>query len=585
MFARYLQQKLTEAARENLTAACADLPRLIHNRRAFCELAALVAPIDQIVDLITSPQTPGERILAHVIVATALMKDPGRQTIHEQAQYDFLRSHGIQIQLLPKHGSRSLHIADGVVGTTRGSTKSIDAIIEIGGVPHYATMKYTKDSGGAQDNQCADVRAFIDAANGCNAQFIALLDGPYYEGKFAAKYNNVYVFTSDQLVEMAARDTKRSLGQFYTTNWERILGGLKIPTGGLVVEPFAGRGDLLPYIRQFASTVRLYDKDPKAEGCIMQNTLRDYSWLAEPCYVITNPPYLAKNKAIGEKAEYATYGTDDLYKEFMSALVSHETVLGGVVIIPLNFLTCREPADVQLRAAFFDKFGITGMNIFEESVFADTDYTVIAFSFARGCTTQVDAIVWPAGEPVRLSVDNPGRMHGDSVYNQDVGFCKFGRLLAQPSTQLPYYTNMRVFAIDSGTPDGRIRMELCEPICGKHSDRTAASLISNIRLPIGLQKQLVGYFNWYIESVRGQYRSMFLNNYRNSTKHYARKRISFELVYDIMSAAVAEYQRSRPEYGLADRIGAGTDEEVARRLASEGVGYFTALRTARARPF
>ena len=43
---------------------------------------------------------------------------------------------------------------------------------------------------------------------------------------------------------------KQKLGQFYTTNYEYILQNLKIPEYvKVVVEPFAGEGDLINFIQ------------------------------------------------------------------------------------------------------------------------------------------------------------------------------------------------------------------------------------------------------------------------------------------------------------------------------------------------
>ena len=42
-------------------------------------------------------------------------------------------------------------------------------------------------------------------------------------------------------------------------------------------------------------------------------------------------------------------------------------------------------------------------------------------------------------------------------------------------------------------------------------------------------------FNEKIESYRTKYNSLFLTNYRESSKNYSRKRISFDLAYNIIS--------------------------------------------------
>ena len=45
-------------------------------------------------------------------------------------------------------------------------------------------------------------------------------------------------------------NNKRLLGQFYTTNYDYILQNMRIPEGiSAIIEPFAGNGDLLNFIK------------------------------------------------------------------------------------------------------------------------------------------------------------------------------------------------------------------------------------------------------------------------------------------------------------------------------------------------
>ena len=113
-------------------------------------------------------------------------------------------------------------------------------------------------------------------------------------------------------------ESKKQLGQFYTTNYKKILNGLYIPRRGAeaIIEPFVGQGDLLEFIKGgFAGStgaVEMYDIDPKIHGTIKRDTL-----LEPPDYtnkfVVTNPPYLARNKN-KDKTMYDKYNTNDLYK-------------------------------------------------------------------------------------------------------------------------------------------------------------------------------------------------------------------------------------------------------------------------------
>lgn len=65
------------------------------------------------------------------------------------------------------------------------------------------------------------------------------------------------------------------------------------------------------------------------------------------------------------------------------------------------------------------------------------------------------------------------------------------------------------------------------------SSRTYASLIITPSIDNEKQKKLVDKFNSLLADYRKRYHSLFLTNYRES-KDIARKRISFELVYQIV---------------------------------------------------
>ena len=110
---------------------------------------------------------------------------------------------------------------------------------------------------------------------------------------------------------------KTNLGQFYTTNYDYILQNMLIPAGvSTIIEPFAGNCDLLNFINDKNKyTIELYDIDPKCDNTIQRDTLKD-----PPTYdnkfVLTNPPYLARNKN-KNKELYEKYNCNDLYKCFI----------------------------------------------------------------------------------------------------------------------------------------------------------------------------------------------------------------------------------------------------------------------------
>jgi len=69
---------------------------------------------------------------------------------------------------------------------------------------------------------------------------------------------------------------KKSLGQFYTTNYEYILQGLIIPDNiTTIIEPFAGNGDILLFINNKKYNVECYDIEPKKDYIIKQDTIKN----------------------------------------------------------------------------------------------------------------------------------------------------------------------------------------------------------------------------------------------------------------------------------------------------------------------
>ena len=164
---------------------------------------------------------------------------------------------------------------------------------------------------------------------------------------------------------------KSQLGQFYTTNYEYILSNMRIPENvKTIIEPFVGNGDLLNFIANKRKyKVEIYDIDPKYTNTIKRDTL-DFPPDYANKFVLTNPPYLARNKS-KNKDLYDKYNCNDLYKCFITTIIT--TVCeGGIIIIPLNFLSSIRKADIELREHFLERYSIKIVNIFEEQVFDDT---------------------------------------------------------------------------------------------------------------------------------------------------------------------------------------------------------------------
>ena len=186
---------------------------------------------------------------------------------------------------------------------------------------------------------------------------------------------------------------KKNKGQFYTVRSDYILDGLPGPPTAAtrIVEPFAGQGDLLTWFHSRHSTtepIEAYDIDPKRADIQQRDTLLnppDYtgSW------VLTNPPYLARNKSAA-KTVFDKYDTNDLYKCFLHSMVG---AAGGILIIPAGFFLSPRDLDVRCREVFLSKYHLLAVRYFEEDVFPDTTTTVVAIAFAAAPTPQSEQTV------------------------------------------------------------------------------------------------------------------------------------------------------------------------------------------------
>jgi hypothetical protein len=331
--------------------------------------------------------------------------------------------------------------------------------------------------------------------------------------------------------------SKQLLGQFMTTNQGYILQNLYIPENITnIVEPFAGKGDLLSFIQNPTKyMIETFDIDPQLDETVKQDTITnppDY----KNKFVITNPPYLARNKS-SYKELYDKYNVNDLYKCFLAELLTENTPVGGIVIIPLNFWSSTRKNDIQLRKRFLEKYKIIQLNIFEEQVFDDTTTTVCSFQFE----------LIPSSDPISITIF-PIELIMSVVLSELNHYTIGGEIYNLPTSQeysitritrknytTNGLTNILVKCIDDNS-ENTINLSMADVYVDEtpnQSARTYATLVINPPISRGRQEKLVVDFNHFLDAYRENYHSLFLTNYRES-KDIARKRISFELVYKIV---------------------------------------------------
>ena len=406
----------------------------------------------------------------------------------------------------------------------------------------FYNLKMICSEGGSQTRSLREVFHFIMAQQRADPSkycFINILDGDAchrHMNKLRSKATeNIFVGDMKDFAQwFPSSSNKKSLGQFYTTRFGYILQGMEPPSSEVaVIEPFAGRGDLLRFLGEDPrNPIECYDIDPKRDGIIRRDVLMD-----PPDYngrfVLTNPPFLSRNKS-KDKRVFDRFGLNDLYKCFIQQLIEHNPV-GGIVIIPLNFWCSSRASDVALRGRFLHKFTIQRLNIFEEKVFDDTAYTVCSFQFhPRTAAEKIPVVIFPQG--IRMDV----------VLNQEADYLIGGHIHHLPSDGR--YTVSRLLdaanedttrlllkCIDDDTPNIGLRVlkpdeDLFYDRTTNHSERSYATLIISPRLSIDEQTSLASRFNHFLNEQRSKHHSLFLNNFRE----YGRKRITFSLAYTII---------------------------------------------------
>lgn len=318
-------------------------------------------------------------------------------------------------------------------------------------------------------------------------------------------------------------DKKKNLGQFYTKNSSYIIKDLieVFPKESVIIDPFCGDWDLLKLVDREHFVIG-YDIDPKSEKVNKQNTL-----LEVPCYenkwVITNPPYLARNKS-DDKKLFDLYKLDDLYKISMKTL---EEVEGGVLIVPLNFFSND---DIAFRKWFLTRFQVEKVYVFEEPVFEDTTYNVCSFSFRKGVAEKVIFETIPSNETIEIFLNEETDFTiGNEIFHLPQSKVKIRRILIGEEKQGKH---LFINALDKRQE--KIKIEVKDIYFGKNTDRCFASVELDKEFNEEQLSKIAEVANERLNFYRKKYGSLFLTNYRD----FGRKRISFELAYLFIRHAI-----------------------------------------------
>jgi len=132
-----------------------------------------------------------EKIKNDPIFSCVFAIDPGRQNLYQKCAANYIKKlpNVNNFETLPQDGNKAKYLIEGKLFSGKDlnnaskNTKSIDFTWKVGSYSFYASHKYTKDSGGSQDNQYIDIQNFLKQARDNNygkCVFLAICDGKYY---------------------------------------------------------------------------------------------------------------------------------------------------------------------------------------------------------------------------------------------------------------------------------------------------------------------------------------------------------------------------------------------------------------------
>lgn len=326
--------------------------------------------------------------------------------------------------------------------------------------------------------------------------------------------------------------------QHFTTKAEEICGNLikHIPENCKLIEPWVGGGDLLSLFPN--SEWEIYDIEPNKS---VPNTVERDTLGSPPDYkgkwVISNPPYLARNKA-KDKTLFDLHCLNDLYK------ISIKTILdcdGGILIIPSNFII--DSRSNEIRDMFFSKFEITEANIYKEPVFESTTYSIMAFAFKKKETESNSNefllnIFYPKKEEtIILEKKYNWRLGGDWFAKLNKVKSKFNRY-TDKTKDSDYITDIKLYALDTRSEMLRLEKEKTH-YKGKNTDRFFATLTTDTEITSDCEDYIISYVNKEINLFREKYHNLPFTTFRD----YNRKRIDMSVVYKLATLAYDEYNK------------------------------------------
>ena len=322
-----------------------------------------------------------------------------------------------------------------------------------------------------------------------------------------------------------SQDDKQRQGQYFTTNAVTLLDGLEHRVrGATVCEPFAGGGDLVEWCRNNgAEDVKAFDIAPQNEATISNDSIHHPRY--EGCHmVVTNPPYLSRNKN-KEKQPYEQWGQSDLYKCHLASLVSSD-LDNGILILPSNFIS---ESNSKIRDLFFSRFKLDLVRYYRYPVFDDATTGICVIDFSRWVPTASMWVNFETHYRDKIAKNKyelrgeygwlPGKTFFEHIYEDNDPLDL--KILRQGEG-----TNIIISLLTNGKYPMGAHYNEGETIYAPAKTFTTYQVKADVDITPPQQREIVDTYNSVLGIFRSAYEEMFLANYMGAEQKIKSRRYS-----------------------------------------------------------
>lgn len=305
-------------------------------------------------------------------------------------------------------------------------------------------------------------------------------------------------------------------GQYYTTNSHTILQGFEhVVNKKVVIDPFAGAGDLLDWsVENGAVNAIGYDLEPSRDDIVTKDTLGDcFGYpILENIVIVTNPPYLSKNKSKGAyESVFSRWEESDLYKCALASMVPNANEI--LIVLPSNFF-CESRDSIRKR--MFKTHHIVSAKYYSDPVFDNATTGIAVVHFRKGFREfqsfdmNKDGVIL---RNVELRKEY-GYLYGADFFEYLKPVEGILKVIKTDPDDVPN-TNLVVGLLDNGKWSNGVKYNSGDPVrCAAKSFTTYQITLGEDRLLTEAEQMLIAdTFQEKLNMFRKQYSDLFLSNF------------------------------------------------------------------------